>query len=109
MLDPGDIDAYTRDAQKITLRMTITTQAPDAAVYHLLYEVGRAGNVDLERNYTTEIAGADRQQILDETEGVLKHDLADLFGIKVDSVQTALTGMPPSYATAIEAAMQART
>ena len=125
VIDPGNIEAFTRDAQKITLHMTITTQVPDAAVYHLLYEVGRAGNVDLERNYTTvvadrvrtvvgrhdinEVAGAERQQILDETRVVLTHDLGELFGIKVDSVQTALIGMPQSYAAAIEAAMQART
>ena len=125
VIDLGNIDAFTRDAQKITLHLTLTTQVPDNAVYHLLYEVGRAGNLDLERNYTTviadrvrtvvgrhdinEIAGAERQQILDETRVVLARDLTDLFGIKVDSVQTALIGMPTTYAAAVEAAMQART
>ncbi len=125
VIDLGNIDAFTRDAQKIALHLTLTTQVPDAAVYHLLYEVGRAGNVDLERNYNTviadrlrtvvgrhdinEVAGAERQQILDEARAVLSHDLSDLFGIKVDSVQVALIGMPQSYAAAIESAMQART
>jgi regulator of protease activity HflC (stomatin/prohibitin superfamily) len=125
VMDLGNIDAYTRDAQKITVHVTVTSQVPDAAVYHLLYEVGRAGNVDLERNYVTviadrlrtvvgrhditEVAGAERQQILDEARTVLTHDLGELFGIKVDSVQSALVGMPTSYAAAIEAAMQART
>lgn len=125
VMDLGDIEAFTKDAQKITVHITVTSQIPDSAVYHLLYEVGRAGNVDLERNYHTiiadrlrtvigrhdinEIAGADRQQIIDEVRAVLARDLADLFGIKVDSVQSALVGMPPSYAQAIEAAMQART
>ena len=125
VIDLGNIDAFTRDAQKITVHMTLTTQVPDAAVYHLLYEVGRAGNVDLERNYNTviadrvrtvigthdinEVAGAERQQILDETRLVLTRDLSALFGIKVDSVQAALIGMPASYAAAIESAMQART
>ena len=125
VIDLGNIDAFTRDAQKISLHLTLTTQVPDAAVYHLLYEVGGAGNVDLERNYNTvisdrlrtvvgrhdinEVAGSERQQILDEARAVLSHDLADLFGIQVDSVQVALVGMPQSYAAAIEAAMQART
>ena len=125
VLDAGNIDAFTRDAQKVTVHVTVTTQVPDSAVYHLLYEVGRAGNLDLDRNYVTivsdrlrtvigrheinAIAGADRQEILDETRSVLTRDLADLFGIKVDSVQTTLSGMPASYAAAIEAAMQART
>ena len=125
VLDAGNIDAFTRDAQKVTLHVTVTTQVPDAAVYHLLYEVGRAGNVDLEHSYVTivsdrlrtvigrheinAIAGADRQEILDESRTALARDLSALFGIRVDSVQTALVGMPPSYAAAIESAMQART
>ncbi len=125
VMDLGNMETFTRDAQKITMHVTVTTQVPDAAVYHLLYEVGRAGNVDLERNYQTiiadrlrtvigrhdinEVAGAERQQIIDEARAVLSRDLSDLFGIKVDSVQTALVGMPDSYAAAIEAAMQART
>lgn len=125
VMDLGNVDAFTRDAQKISMHVTVTTQVPDNAVYHLLYEVGRAGNVDLERNYQTiiadrlrtvvgrhdinEVAGAERQQIIDEARTVLSRDLAELFGIKVDSVQTALVGMPQSYAAAIEAAMQART
>jgi regulator of protease activity HflC (stomatin/prohibitin superfamily) len=125
VVDIGNIDAFTRDAQKVTIHVTVTTQIPDSAVYHLLYEVGRAGNVDLDKNYQTiiadrlrtvigrhdinEIAGAERQQIIDEVRVVLSRDLADLYGIKVDSVQSALVGMPPSYAAAIESAMQART
>jgi regulator of protease activity HflC (stomatin/prohibitin superfamily) len=125
VMDLGNMDTFTRDAQRITMHVTVTTQVPDAAVYHLLYEVGRAGNMDLERNYQTiiadrlrtvigrhdinEVAGAQRQQIIDEARAVLTRDLSDLFGIKVDSVQTALVGMPDSYAAAIEAAMQART
>jgi regulator of protease activity HflC (stomatin/prohibitin superfamily) len=125
VVDIGNIDAFTKDAQKITVHVTVTTQIPDSAVYHLLYDVGRAGNIDLEKNYQTiiadrlrtvigrhdinEIAGAERQQIIDEVRAVLSRDLADLFGIKVDSVQSALVGMPASYAAAIESAMQART
>lgn len=125
VLDAGNIDAFTRDAQKISVHVTVTLQVPDTAVYHLLYEVGRAGNVDLDRNYITivsdrlrtvigrheinAIAGSDRQEILDETRAVVTHDLAELFGVKVDSLQTTLVGMPASYAAAIEGAMQART
>ncbi len=125
VMDLGNMETFTRDAQKITMHVTVTTQVPDSAVYHLLYEVGRAGNLDLERNYQTiiadrlrtvigrhdinEVAGAERQQIIDEARSVLSRDLSNLFGIKVDSVQTALVGMPESYAAAIEAAMQART
>jgi len=125
VLDLGNTEAFTKDAQRITLHITVTTQVPDSAVYHLLYEVGGVGNVDLERNYRTviadrvrtvvgrheinEVAGAERQAIIDEVRAVLSRDLAELFGIKVDSVQSALVGMPPTYTQAIEAAMQART
>lgn len=125
VLDLGNTEAFTKDAQRITLHITVTTQVPDNAVYHLLYEVGGVGNVDLEKNYRTviadrlrtvvgrhdinDIAGADRQAIVDEVRTILARDLTELFGIKVDSVQAALVGMPPTYAQAIEAAMQART
>jgi regulator of protease activity HflC (stomatin/prohibitin superfamily) len=125
VLDVGNIEAFTKDAQRITLHITVTSQVPDSAVYHLLYEVGGSGNVDLDKNYRTviadrlrtvvgrheinDIAGSDRQAIIDEVRSVLSRDLADLFGIKVDSVQSALVGMPPTYTQAIEAAMQART
>ena len=125
VMDLGNIDAFTRDAQKVSMHVTVTSQVPDDAVYHLLYEVGRSGNIDLEKNYTTiiadrlrtvvgrhditELAGADRQRIVDEVRAVLSQDLKGLFGIKIDSVQVALVGMSPSYSQAIEAALQART
>ena len=92
VMDLGNMETFTRDAQRITMHVTVTTQVPDAAVYHLLYEVGRAGNLDLERNYQTiiadrlrtvigrhdinEVAGAERQQIIDEARAVLSRDLA---------------------------------
>ena len=91
VLDAGNIDAFTRDAQKVTMHVTVTVQIPDTAVYHLLYEVGRAGNVDLEHSYVTivsdrlrtvigrheinAIAGADRQEILDETRVALTRSM----------------------------------
>jgi regulator of protease activity HflC (stomatin/prohibitin superfamily) len=36
VMDLGNMDTFTRDAQRITMHVTVTTQVPDAAVYHQL-------------------------------------------------------------------------
>ena len=42
--------AFTRDTQEITLRVGVTYRVPVTAAYHLLYEIGKAGNVDIHTN-----------------------------------------------------------
>jgi modulator of FtsH protease HflC len=42
--------AFTKDTQEITLRVGVTYRVPTDATYHLLYEIGRAGNVDIHTN-----------------------------------------------------------
>jgi len=42
--------AFTKDTQEITLRVGVTYRVPMAATYHLLYEIGKAGNVDIHSN-----------------------------------------------------------
>ena len=36
--------AFTKDTQEITLRVGVTYRVPTTAAYHLLYEIGKAGN-----------------------------------------------------------------
>ncbi len=45
-----EIQAYTKDTQPVTLQLSITYSIPRDSVYRLPYEVGRAGNVDIENN-----------------------------------------------------------
>ncbi len=42
--------AFTRDTQEVMLQLSLTYNVPPASAYHLLYEVGRAGNVDIAHN-----------------------------------------------------------
>ena len=42
--------AFSRDTQEVTLQLSLRYNVPPAASYHLLYEVGRAANVDIGHN-----------------------------------------------------------
>src|SRR6516162_1945487 len=39
--------AFTRDTQEVLLQLSVTYHVPAVSAYHLLYEVGRAGNIDI--------------------------------------------------------------
>lgn len=117
----GDVTALTKDTQAITLNVSVTTSVPPSAVYHLLYEVGRAGNLDLKRNYNatlltelrnvigrhtiTEISGEDRTGILAEFQSAASAELQRLYGTVVDQVQVSVEKMPDSYVQRINQAM----
>lgn len=117
----GDIEALTKDTQTITLKVSVTTSVPPGAVYHLLFEVGKSGNLDLKKNYDatiltelrnvigrhniTEIAGEGREQVLSEFQIAAGTELGRLYGVKVDQVQVSLEHMPETYVNRINQAM----
>ena len=119
--DLGNVDALTKDTQAVTFKVSVTTSIPPSAVYQLLYEVGRAGNVDLKRNYDatvllelrnvisrhsiTEIAGEGREQVLAELQIAVQTELKRLYGVNVDQVQVSVDRMPASYVERINQAM----
>ncbi|MFX5922308.1 SPFH domain-containing protein, partial [Acinetobacter baumannii] len=79
--------AFTRDTQEVSLQLSLTYHVPAMAAYHLLYEVGRSGNVDIAHNLesvandrtrsivsrrdVTELAGEGREKIMDEIKSVI--------------------------------------
>jgi regulator of protease activity HflC (stomatin/prohibitin superfamily) len=117
----GEVSALTKDTQAIRLNVSVTTSIPHSAVYHLLYEVGRAGNVDLKRNYDAtiltelrnvmgrhtivEIAGEERASILAEFQQAASAELQRLYGTVVDQVQVSVEQMPDTYVQRINQAM----
>ena len=119
--DLGLVDALTKDTQAISFRVSVTTTIPPDAAYHLLYEVGRSGNVDLKRNYDAtillelrnvvsrhtivEIAGDGREQVLKEFQIAAQVELKRLYGVNVDQVQISVEKMPQSYVERINQAM----
>ena len=117
----GTVDALTKDTQAVSFRVSVTTTIPRDAVYHLLYEVGRSGNVDLKRNYDAtvllelrnvvsrhtivEIAGDGREQVLAEFQIAVQQEMKRLYGVSVDQVQISVDKMPASYVERINQAM----
>lgn len=117
----GEINALTKDTQTITLNVSVTTSISSSAVYHLMFEVGKSGNLDLKKNYDatiltelrnvigrhniTEIAGEGREQILSEFQIAAGTELGRLYGVQVDMVQVSLEKMPETYVNRINQAM----
>jgi modulator of FtsH protease HflC len=117
--------AFTRDTQEITLRVGVTYRVPVNSAYHLLYEIGKAGNVDIHSNIillsnevvrevlskhsVTEIAGEQRETVVTEIKGKLSDVLANILHIEVSAVQINSLDFSPQYKDAINQATIART
>lgn len=117
--------AFTKDTQEITLRVGVTYRVPTTATYHLLYEIGKAGNVDIHSNIIllsnevvrevlskhtiTEIAGEQRETVVTEIKGKLTDVLAGILRIEVSAVQINSLDFSPQYKDAINQATLART
>jgi membrane protease subunit HflC len=117
--------AFTKDTQEITLRVGVTYRVPMTAAYHLLYEIGKSGNVDIHSNIIllsnevvrevlskhsiTEIAGEQRENVVTEIKGKLSDVLASILRIEVSAVQLNSLDFSPQYKEAINQATLART
>src|SRR5580692_6951230 len=117
--------AFTKDTQEITLRVGVTYRVPTNAAYHLLYEIGKAGNVDIHTNIIllsnevvrevlskhsiTEIAGEQRENVVTEIKGRLSDVLASILRIEVSAVQINSLDFSAQYKDAINQATLART
>ena len=117
--------AFTRDTQEITLRVGVTYRVPTTAAYHLLYEIGKAGNVDVHSNIillsnevvrevlskrtVTEIAGEQRENVVGEIKVKLADVLAKLLLIEVSAVQLNSLDFSPQFKEAMNQATLARS
>jgi modulator of FtsH protease HflC len=116
--------AFTRDTQEVMLQMSITYNVPSQAAYHLLYEVGRAGNIDIAHNLeaitndrvrsivsrrdVTEMAGEGREKIVEEIKTMTASELKRLFKVEVADVQIPLLDFSMQYKEAVNRATLAR-
>ncbi len=119
------IQAYTKDTQPMSLQLSITYSIPRASVYRLMYEVGRAGNVDIESNVNAvtndrvrsilgqhdivRVAGEGREEVMRQTKTVLTEELERLFGIEVHDVQLAALNFSQAYEESINQATLSKT
>jgi membrane protease subunit HflC len=116
--------AFTRDTQEVMLQLSLTYNVPSASAYHLLYEVGRAGNVDIAHNLesvandrvrsivgrrdVTDLAGEGREKIMDEIKAVIATELKRLFKVEVQDVQIPALDFSAQYKEAVNRATLAR-
>src|SRR5262249_839804 len=116
--------AFSRDTQEVTLQLSLTYNVPPAAAYHLLYEVGRAGNVDIgynlesiandrvrsivSRQDVTALAGEGREKIVDEIKTKIATELKRLFQVEVQDVQIPTLDFSAQYKEAVNRATLAR-
>ena len=116
-------DVTTVDNQKVTIDENFNYTIPEDKVYHIMYEIGRAGNVDLEsqvvpvvKDRTARIlAGqnmvtinANRPAIQADIEKYVFQSVEELFGIQPHSLQ--IQGIIPSasFMASNEAAVKAK-
>jgi modulator of FtsH protease HflC len=115
---------FTRDSQLVDLQLGVTYRVPPTAAYHLLYEVGRAGNVDVARNLNqvmldrtrtvisrhdiAQVAGPDRETVMQEIKAVNSDAVRSLFGVEIQDMQIAKFAPSKVYQDNIEKAVQAR-
>lgn len=116
--------AFTRDTQEVSLQISLTYNVPPVSAYHLLYEIGRAGNVDIAHNLesvandrvrsivsrrdVTELAGEGRERIMDEIKAVIATELKRLFRVEVQDVQIPALDFSQQYKEAVNRATLAR-
>ena len=116
-------DVTTIDNQKITLDENFNYTIPDEKVYHVMYEIGRSGNSDIDnqvipvvkdrtgrifsgQNMTT--VNANRQTIQSEIEKAVSKSVEDLFGIQPHSLQIAGITPSPAFMASNEEAVKAK-
>jgi regulator of protease activity HflC (stomatin/prohibitin superfamily) len=116
--------AFTRDTQEVSLQLSLTYNVPPASAYHLLYEVGRSGNIDIAHNLdsvandrvrsivsrrdVTELAGEGREKIIDEIKMVIASELKRLFRVEVQDVQIPILDFSTQYKEAVNRATLSR-
>lgn len=117
------MQVYTNDNQSVSITVSVIYRVPPADAHHLLYEVGRTGNVDVDstvlpvvRNdaqsvfarYNTLTISDRRAQIADAMQSAISNDVLRLFGIQVINVQLTGIRYSEAFTQSVEAAMSAK-
>jgi regulator of protease activity HflC (stomatin/prohibitin superfamily) len=114
---------HTVDNQPVTITLGITYRVPPESVLHLLYQVGRAGNVDIDGNIRPIIADRamrifaqrntinisdERTAIAGEIEKSVSEQLRRLFGLEIIDTQISNIEYASSFVDSINEAMKAK-
>lgn len=115
----------TKDTQELTVQAGVTYRKPPSAAYHLLYEIGKSGDIDIHTNIialfneierdvvstysVTDIGGEKRQEVVAKIKDAAAEKLAQILKIEVSDVQLPVLDMPKTYKEAASAAATSRT
>lgn len=118
-----DMQVYTADNQSVDIGINVIYQIPSTAVMHLLYDVGRTGNVDIDgtilpvvrdralatfARYNTLNISEKRNEIAMNMEKEIGTGLRSTFGINVIRVQLVKIKYSPMFVASVEAAVRAK-
>ncbi len=105
------------------LGITLTYRIPRKAVFHLLYEVGGSGNVDIHSNIIPVVSdralrvfakrntvkiSAEREEIANEMKMSIAEKVGEIFGVEVIDLQISSIGYSPTFVASVEAAVKAK-
>ena len=116
-------DVLTVDNQKVTLDLNFNYTVPDNQVYHIIYEVGKANDADID-NQVLPVArdragrvfagqnmvtvNANREAVQRDLEARVTQSVQDLFGLAAHSLQIAGIKPSDSFMASIDAATRAK-
>ena len=118
-----DLNVYTNDNQSVDISISVIYQIPSTAVMHLLYDVGKTGNTDIESTivpvirdralavfakYNTLNVSDSRAQITEQMKKEVAMALQRLFGINVIDLQLTGIKYSPVFSASVEQAVKAK-
>jgi len=116
-------DVLTVDNQKVSLEINFNYTVPKNKVYHLMYEVGKSGNVDIEtqlvpvaKDRTARIfasqnminVNANREIVQQQVEAAVTKAAEELFGIAAHSLQISSIKPSDTFMRSIDEATKAK-
>ena len=119
----NNLTVYTVDNQSVGLGITLTYRIPRTAVFHLLYEVGGSGNVDIHSNIIPVVSdralrvfakrntvriSAEREEIANEMKVSIADRVREIFGVEVIDLQISSIAYSPTFVASVEAAVKAK-
>ena len=118
-----DLTVYTVDNQPVRIGIGLTYRVPPSAVFKLLYQVGRSGNVDIDatlrpiladralrvfaRHNTVNIS-REREQIALEIRQEIATTMATNFGIEIADLQLSRIEYSEVFMQSVEGAVKAK-
>lgn len=121
--DLPEVVVHTADNQQVNLGISLTYQIPAADVFHLLYDVGQSGNLDIDRAITPVVSdralrvfakhnainiSSERGAIDTEMRDSVSEALKQIFGINVIDLQIRSLSYSQAFTDAVEAAVEAK-